>query len=127
MKISARGATLFAASMLASCVAQSLVWTCAVAQDSSGGSDGASAAALRVRSLAATCAQCHGTDGRGVEGAVVPGLAGMPAATFVDRMNAYKSGELSGTVMPQLAKGFDAAQIAQLATYFAGTATAIKH
>ena len=29
------------------------------------------------RNLAATCANCHGTEGRAVEGAAVPGLAGI--------------------------------------------------
>ena len=35
---------------------------------------------LAVRTLAATCGTCHGTDGRAVPGATVPGLAGVPAA-----------------------------------------------
>lgn len=74
---------------------------------------------LRTRSLAASCAQCHGTDGRAADGAAVPGLAGMPASDLVQRMNAFKSGERAGTVMPQLAKGFSDAQIERLANYFA--------
>ena len=31
---------------------------------------------LYVQSLAATCANCHGTDGHALSGATVPGLAG---------------------------------------------------
>lgn len=82
------------------------------------------ASALRARSLAATCAQCHGTDGRSAEpgGTAVPPLAGMPADTLVAQMNAFKSGSRSGTVMPQIAKGFNDAQIAQLAAWFATAA-----
>jgi len=83
------------------------------------GSMAQDAQALRARGLAATCAQCHGTDGRAVEGGAVPGLAGMPAATLIERMNAFKSGASTGTVMPQLAKGFNDTQIAQLAAWFA--------
>ena len=40
------------------------------------------ATALYVKSLAATCATCHGTNGRAVEASAVPGLAGMNAALF---------------------------------------------
>jgi cytochrome c553 len=79
----------------------------------------ADAASLRLRSLAATCAQCHGTDGRPADGALVPALAGVPAARIVEQMSAFKSGARSGTVMPQLAKGYSDEQIAQLAAYFA--------
>lgn len=77
------------------------------------------ATALRARSLAATCAQCHGTDGRAPPGSAMATLAGMPAAYLVEQMTAFKSGARPGTVMPQLAKGYSDAQIAQLAAYFA--------
>jgi len=83
------------------------------------GSFAQDAQSVRARSLAATCAQCHGTDGRAAPGAAVPGLAGMPAAYLIEQMNAFRSGARSGTVMPQLAKGFNDAQIAQLAAWFA--------
>lgn len=76
------------------------------------------AAALNLRSLAATCASCHGTDGHAVEGAAVPGLAGIPAAYMVEQMKGFKNGTRSATVMHQLAKGFSDAQIDQLAAYF---------
>ena len=71
-------------------------------------------ALLRAHSLAAQCAQCHGTEGRALDGAAVPGLAGMPAPYFVAQMKSFKD----GTVMPQLAKGFSDAQIDTLAAFF---------
>lgn len=77
------------------------------------------AKALYVKSLAATCASCHGTDGRAVEGSAVPGLAGMNAAYFSEQMKAFKSGARAATVMHQLAKGYNDAQIDALAGYFA--------
>ena len=77
------------------------------------------AAALRVSALAATCANCHGTLGRAVEGAAVPGLAGMPAVYLVEQLKAFKAGTRPATVMHQLAKGFSEAQVEQLAAYFA--------
>jgi sulfide dehydrogenase cytochrome subunit len=79
-------------------------------------------AALRVKALAATCANCHGTLGRAVEGASVPGLAGMPANTMVEQLKAFKAGTRPATVMHQLAKGFSDAQIDQVAAYFAAQA-----
>ena len=81
---------------------------------------GTDAQALRSRALAATCAQCHGTDGKAVSGAVVPGLAGLPAPYFSEQMTAFKAGTRPATVMHQLAKGYSDAQIAELAAYFAG-------
>lgn len=77
------------------------------------------ARALQIQSLAATCANCHGTNGRAVEGASVPGLAGMPAAYIVEQMKAFKSGTRPATVMHQLAKGYSDAQIDTIAAYFA--------
>ena len=73
----------------------------------------------RVRALAATCAACHGTDGRAIEGAAVPGLAGMPQGTLAEQMNAFKNGTRQATLMHQIAKGYSPAQIEQLAAYFA--------
>jgi len=75
--------------------------------------------ALRQAALAATCANCHGTQGRAVEGAAVPGLAGMPAAYMVEQMKGFKAGTRPATVMHQLAKGYSDAQIDQIAAYFA--------
>ena len=82
--------------------------------------------ALRARSLAATCAQCHGTDGRAPPGSAMATLAGTPAAYMTEQMKAFKAGTRPGTVMPQLAKGYSDAQIAQLAAYFAQPLTGGK-
>ncbi len=76
-------------------------------------------AALRTRSLAAQCAQCHGTDGRALPGAEVPGLAGLPASYLAEQMKAFRSGSRPSSVMQQLAKGFNDAQVEQLARFFA--------
>jgi cytochrome subunit of sulfide dehydrogenase len=80
------------------------------------------AKALQVRSLAATCANCHGSGGRAVEGAAVPGLAGMPAAYLAEQMKAFKGGTRQATVMHQIAKGYSDLQIDQMAAYFAAQA-----
>lgn len=77
------------------------------------------AGGLSAASLAATCAACHGTQGRAVEGATVPGLAGLSATYLTEQMKGFKSGARQATVMNQLAKGYSEAQIEQLAAYFA--------
>jgi len=70
-----------------------------------------------VRGMAATCANCHGTDGRSA--GTVPGLAGVDKGHIVAQMQDFKSGKRTSTIMQQLAKGFSDAQIEQIAAYFA--------
>ncbi|MBP6900754.1 MAG: c-type cytochrome [Burkholderiaceae bacterium] len=76
-------------------------------------------ATLRLAALAATCANCHGTDGRAVDASVVPGLAGQSSAFIVEQMRAFKSGARPATVMHQIARGYSDAQIEAIAGYFA--------
>lgn len=71
-----------------------------------------------VRSMAATCAACHGTNGNSVGGAI-PGLAGTNKEYFVNQMAAFKQGRREATIMHQLAKGYSDAEIAALGDYFA--------
>lgn len=78
--------------------------------------------ALYVKSLAATCANCHGTNGRTTEGSAVPALAGMPREYMLRQLQAFRDGSRPATVMHQLAKGFTQPQIEQIATYFAAQA-----
>jgi cytochrome c553 len=73
---------------------------------------------LHVRSLAATCAACHGTDGNAVRGSAIPRLAGLPRDYLVRRMRAYRDGTEPATVMQQIAKGYSEAETAELAAYF---------
>lgn len=75
--------------------------------------------ALYARSLAATCANCHGTGGRTTEGSQVPGLAGMPREYMLRQLQAFRDGSRPATVMHQIAKGFSQPQLDQIATYFA--------
>lgn len=74
---------------------------------------------LNLRSLAATCANCHGTNGKAQDGSAVVSLAGLPKDYIVAQMAAFKNGTRPATVMHQLAKGYSDTQIAQIAGYFA--------
>lgn len=74
------------------------------------------AAQLHTRTLAASCAACHGTNGRAVAGNAV--LAGMDKAYFTTQMLAFKNGERPATVMQRHAKGLLIDEINQLADYF---------
>jgi cytochrome subunit of sulfide dehydrogenase len=69
------------------------------------------------RNLAATCANCHGTDGRARD--LVPALAGVPAATITAAMAEFKAGTRSATIMHQIAKGYTDEQVRLIAAYFA--------
>jgi cytochrome subunit of sulfide dehydrogenase len=74
--------------------------------------------ALYTKSLAATCANCHGTNGKAIEGSSVVTLAGMQRQYIIDQMNAFKNGQRPATIMHQLAKGYNDEQIARIAQYF---------
>lgn len=70
-----------------------------------------------ARNLAATCANCHGTNGQ-ARGDMKP-LAGIPADKLVAMMNDFKSGAMPATIMHQIAKGYTDEQIRLMASYFA--------
>jgi cytochrome subunit of sulfide dehydrogenase len=70
-----------------------------------------------ARNLAATCANCHGTNGSAL-GDMKP-LAGMSADKIVAAIADYKSGAQPATVMHQIAKGYTDEQIRLIAGYMA--------
>ena len=69
-----------------------------------------------ARSVAATCANCHGTGG--VSRGENETLAGKPKDELVRKVQDFKQGRKPGTIMPQLAKGFTDEQLAAIAGYF---------
>lgn len=69
------------------------------------------------RNLAATCANCHGTNGASVGGNEP--LAGKPKEELVQKLQDFKAGRKPATIMHQLAKGYTDAQIEAMAAYFA--------
>lgn len=73
-----------------------------------------------VRAMAANCAACHGTDGRGTPGSPLQPLAGRSRAEIAQLMAQFKGGQKPATLMHQIAKGYSDAEIEALAGYFAG-------
>ena len=73
---------------------------------------------MLARSLVATCAQCHGTEGRSVANEIPP-IAGMSRDLIVARMREFRSGRRPATVMQHVAKGYDDEQIELIAAYLA--------
>lgn len=70
-----------------------------------------------ARNLAATCANCHGTNGNARGDMKV--LAGVSADKITAMMADYKSGNQPATIMHQIAKGYTDEQIRLIAAYFA--------
>ena len=72
------------------------------------------------RNLAASCAICHGTEGRSVtkDSPLIP-LAGLPRDHIATQMRAFRDGKRPATVMHQIAKGYTDPQIDAIAGWFA--------
>ena len=99
--------TRFGAARLAACAAILLLpASVTLAQD-----------ANLARNLAATCANCHGTNGQARGDMKV--LAGMSADKIVAHIADFKSGAQPSTVMGQISKGYTDEQIKLVAGHFA--------
>lgn len=103
----ARGAVLAAVPLLA------FAPPAALAQDANLG-----------RNIAATCSNCHGTNGN-ARGDMKP-LAGMPADKMLAMLADFKSGNQPATIMHQLAKGYTDEQAKAVAAFFAAQKPAAK-
>jgi cytochrome subunit of sulfide dehydrogenase len=71
------------------------------------------------RNLAATCANCHGTNGNAVKGGGLDSLAGVPKDKTLQKLADFKSGDKPASIMHQISKGYTDEQLDLIATYFA--------
>lgn len=71
-----------------------------------------------ARNLAATCANCHGTNGN-VRGKDVKPLAGVAAEKILAQIADFKSGAQPATIMHQISKGYTDEQLKLIANYYA--------
>jgi len=75
----------------------------------------------QARTWAATCAACHGSDGR-AQGAIPP-IAGRDAALLHRTLLEFKNGQRpAATVMHQHAKGYTDEELRRIAEAFASQA-----
>ncbi|GCB05397.1 c-type cytochrome [Ralstonia sp. SET104] len=76
---------------------------------------------LQARTWAATCASCHHADvapatpGARRAAQTLPSLAGRSQAELIDALQAFRNGTRPSTVMGQIARGYDDAQMAAIA------------
>ena len=72
---------------------------------------------LQVRSWAAACAACHGTNGQAQPGNEP--LAGGNKDEMLKKLMDFKSGAKPATIMHQLSKGYTDEQLAAIVGWFA--------
>ena len=72
-----------------------------------------------ARNMASACAICHGTNGKPAPNAPLIPLAGLPKDHIATQMRAFREGQRPATVMHQIAKGYNDAQIDAIAAWYA--------
>jgi cytochrome c553 len=70
-----------------------------------------------ARNLAASCANCHGTNGAARGDAVA--LAGLRKEDLLRNLQDFKTGKRPATIMHQLAKGYTDEQLELIAGWYA--------
>ena len=71
----------------------------------------------KARNLAASCANCHGTDGHAQAGGQA--LAGRSKNDIITLMRLFREGSKPSTIMGQIAKGYTPEQAELIAEHFA--------
>jgi len=71
------------------------------------------------RNLAATCANCHGTNGNAVPGGGMDSLAGESKTKLLQKLADFKSGDKPASIMHQITKGYTDEQLGLIADYYA--------
>lgn len=69
------------------------------------------------RDLAATCTNCHGTNGRSRGG--IESLAGVNKNVLLSKLHEFRSGAKPATIMHQISKGYTDEQLDLIAGWFA--------
>ncbi len=70
-----------------------------------------------ARTLAMTCAGCHGVGGTSV-GPASPIISAMYPDYFIEIMEGFRDGEIYSTIMGRIAKGYTDEEIELMAEYF---------
>lgn len=72
-----------------------------------------------AQSLAASCANCHGTNGRLPTQEAVPALAGRSAGWIRQQLAAFRNYARPATVMQQIVRGYSDEEIELIADFLA--------
>lgn len=72
---------------------------------------------IQVASWAAACVTCHAAVVP-VKGLAIPALAGMPASQIIKKMTDYAAADAPGSLMGQIARGYDPQTIARIAQWY---------
>lgn len=72
-----------------------------------------------ARNLAATCANCHGSNGKAVPSSGLEPLAGEDKGKLLKKLADFRSGDKPATIMHQITKGYTEEQLDLVAGYFA--------
>jgi len=70
-----------------------------------------------ARNLAATCANCHGTNGNSLGG--METLAGESQKKLLQKLDDFRTGEKPATIMHQIVKGYTPEQLDLITAWFA--------
>jgi len=68
---------------------------------------------------ATTCFQCHGAEGKYVQGNTIPALAGYPADVMYSQLKAFQSGDRYSTIMQRHVMGYSDKELRAMSDYFA--------
>ncbi|HLR78707.1 MAG TPA: hypothetical protein VK062_06625 [Burkholderiaceae bacterium] len=71
----------------------------------------------QAKAWASACVTCHGAA-QPVPGSVVAPLAGMPAADLVSKMTAFAEGNTPGSLMEQVARGYDRETLERIGRWY---------
>ena len=91
-----------------------LAFACLLA---AGSSVAFAADASQSRALAASCSNCHGTNGQAKEG--MEPLAGKAKDETLKKLLDFKTGKKPASIMHQLSKGYTDAELERIAEYYA--------
>jgi len=69
------------------------------------------------RNLAATCANCHGTNGHAIPGSGLDSLAGVEKTKTLQKLADFKSGVKPASIMHQIDKDYTDEKLDLIATY----------
>lgn len=82
-----------------------------------GSSAALAADASHTRSLAASCSNCHGTNGQAKEG--MEPLAGRARDEMLKKLLDFKTGKKPASIMHQLSKGYTDEELARIVDFYA--------